>query len=149
MVPLALFCTEVPNADRRALADCLLQVQPDESLKSPKNRFGTGYGKPKFPTNITTSTTLADLVGTDSWFLFYILQLDPSFLMLDVDKWSESGAYQASLANVGAMNVINDCAERGVKLGSDFLAAAKSEEHYQNVLQRPNLCKLKANTTYS
>ena len=32
-------------------------------------------------------------------------------------------------------NVVNDSAERGVKLSSDFLAAAHSEKHYQNVLQ--------------
>jgi len=30
---------------------------------------------------------------------------------------------------------VNDSAERGVKLSSDFLISAKSEKHYQNVLQ--------------
>jgi hypothetical protein len=61
--------------------------------------------------------------------------------------------YQASKANVLAINVVNDCAERGVKLSSDFLSSAKNEEHYQNVLQvvehdrkrQPNLRKRKLN----
>ena len=50
-----------------------------------------------------------------------------------------------------AVNVVNDAAERGVKLSTDFLSAARLEEQYQNVLQvvekerkkRPNLRKRK------
>jgi len=38
------------------------------------------------------------------------------------------------MANVLSVNVINDCVERGVKLSSDFLSSARSEEHYQNVM---------------
>ena len=57
------------------------------------------------------------------------------FLTQPVTDWSDSAAYQASLANMKAMNVINDCAERGVKLSADFISSAKSETHYQNVLQ--------------
>ncbi|KAJ8409940.1 hypothetical protein AAFF_G00209810 [Aldrovandia affinis] len=30
------------------------------------------------------------------------------------------------------LNVVNDCTERGVKLMSDFVAAARSEQHLQN-----------------
>ncbi|KAJ4939198.1 hypothetical protein JOQ06_028654 [Pogonophryne albipinna] len=57
-----------------------------------------------------------------------------------------------SEVNVCAMNVVNDCAERGIKLTSDFVAVARKEQHLQNVLQavehdrsqQPNLrrCKL-------
>ncbi len=49
--------------------------------------------------------------------------------------------------------MVNDCAERGVKLTSDFVAVARKEQHLQNVLQavehdrnqQPNLrrCKRK------
>jgi len=39
--------------------------------------------------------------------------------------------YQSSLINLQALNVINDCAEAGLKLSSDFLSSAKREEHYQ------------------
>lgn len=135
MVPLALFSTSTPSAARRALADSLLAIKPTTGLKVPQHRFGMGFGKPVFPTTISPTTTLADLVGADSWFFFEILQLDPAFLAEDVDAWSESAAYQCSLKNLQAVNVVNDCAERGVKLSSDFLSTAKGEEHYQNVLQ--------------
>lgn len=78
---------------------------------------------------------MADLAGPDSWFTFKLLKLDPGFLDLDVSDWPDSPEYQSSRENVMALNVINDPAERGVKMGSDFLAAARSEPHFQNVLQ--------------
>ena len=31
--------------------------------------------------------------------------------------------------------MVNDSAERGVKLAYDFLASSRKEQHYQNVLQ--------------
>lgn len=135
MVPLALWSTKVPPAEQRALADRLLAMKPDAVVFQPQHRFGTGFGKPKFPQSVTLSTTLADFVGNDSWFLFNILQLDSEFLTEAVVDWPTCASYQASMINIQALNVVNDSAERGVKLSSDFLATAKSEEHYQNVLQ--------------
>jgi hypothetical protein len=93
------------------------------------------------------STRLCDLVGVDSWFTFYRLQINGSFLQLPVAEWGTSEAYLASAENVKAVNVINDAAERGVKLSTDFVDTARSDEHFQNVLQvvgqdrskRPNL----------
>ena len=78
---------------------------------------------------------MADLTGPDSWFTFKLFKLDPGFLDLDVSDWPDSPEYQSSRENVMVLNVINDPAERGVKMGSDFLAAARSEPHFQSVLQ--------------
>ena len=105
---------------------------------TPCNRYGTGFGKPRFLENVSQNTTLADLAFKETWFTMNILQIDDQFLTDDVDTWSQSGsqsqAYQSSLRNILAINVVNDSAG-GVKLRSDFLAAAHSEKHYQNVLQ--------------
>jgi len=156
MVPIALFSNKVPTEQRHALALSLLATKPDGDFVTPLDRYGTGFGKPKFPSNISESTTLADLVSKDSWFTMNILEINHEFLSEPVEAWPESAAYQASLSNIDALNVINDCAERGVKLSSDFLSTSRSEEHYQNVLQvveedrraRPNmrLRKRKAKT---
>ena len=135
MVPLSLFSNKVPAEEKRSIADRLLSIKPSEIPNSPVNRFGTGYGKPKFPTNISHSTTLTNLIDQDSWFFFKLLQIDSEFLALDVDTWQSTSSYQRALQNVQAINVVNDGAERAVKLSSDFLSAAHSEEHYQNVLQ--------------
>ncbi|CAM4569067.1 unnamed protein product [Leuciscus chuanchicus] len=50
-------------------------------------------------------------------------------------EWATNAALKKSEVNVRAMNVVNDSAERGVKLTSDFVAVAKKEQHLQNVLQ--------------
>ena len=76
------------------------------------------------------------MAGKDSWFTLNILQIDDQLFQTDdVDTWSQSRAYQSSLRNILAVDVVNNSAERGIKLSSDFLAAAHSEKHYQNVLQ--------------
>ena len=98
-------------------------------------RYGTGFGKPFFASEVTESTTLADLVGPDSWYTLHVLQIDTSFLSKAVESWPIDPAFQESKDKALTLNVINDCAERGVKISSDFLSAARSEEHYQNVLQ--------------
>src|SRR6218665_698090 len=64
--PLALWSKNVPDTDRRALADRLLAVKPAADLKSLQYRYGSGFGKPTFPDSIAAKTTLADLVGSDS-----------------------------------------------------------------------------------
>ena len=78
-------------------------------------------------------------------------ELDEIFLYLDVNVWHGSRSYKESMDNICALNVINDAAERGVKLAMDYSQSAKSEEHYQNVIQvvendrktMPNLTKRK------
>lgn len=58
-------------------------------------------------------------------------------------------SYQTSVVNIAFMIVINDGAERGLKLGADYLQAACAEWYYQKVLQIvkssgkeiPHLCK--------
>ena len=136
-----------------------LKLKPDAAVLKLCIRYGTGFGKHKFPDpeNITQSTVLADFAGKDSWFTMNILQINDKFLatMLTPSTWPESLAYLQSLRNVREVNVVNDAAECDLKLSADFLATAQSEKHYQNVLQvveqdrkqTPNLRKRKLNDT--
>lgn len=157
MIPLALWSSKVPDDERRALADSLLAVKPETALLAPQNRFGTGFGKPKFPATVTLTTTLADFASIDSWYTFTLLQLNAEFMTEKVANWPNSDAYHTSLCNLQSLNVVNDCAERGVKLSSDFLSSARKEEHYHNVLQvvekdrkeKPNLRKRKGHSEFS
>ena len=135
MIPLALFSQRVPCLERKALADALLRIKPSSDVHTPLHRFGNGWGKPVFPSIITESTRLCDLVSIDSWFTISLLQLDVSFLELPVSEWNNTAAYISSANNTKAINVINDCAERGIKLSSDFNETARTDEHFQNVLQ--------------
>jgi len=54
--------------------------------------------------------------------------------LASVSEWDTNEAYLASAQNVKALNVVNDAAERGVKLATDFVDVARSDEHFQNIL---------------
>ena len=75
--------------------------------------FWEGYGKPCFP-SLDADTSLADLLGHDSWFTVEILKLDVSFLNLPVFEWEETESYTQD--NKKNIKVLNDSAERAVKL---------------------------------
>ena len=61
--------------------------------------------------------------------------METNFLSEVVDRWPGEQSFLSSKAKTSALNVINDNAESGVKLSSDYLNAARSEEYYQNILQ--------------
>jgi hypothetical protein len=127
MVPLALFSAKVPDAERRRLADRLLANKPDADIVTPTTRFGTGLGKPKFPNDLSATTTLADVVTPDPWFAFSLRQLQSDFLLDEVTSQSDNPSFQASNNNLKAINDVSDSAESGIKLSSDFLASSKVE----------------------
>ena len=99
------------------------------------NRYGTGYGKPKFPLLKELPDTVVDLVGPDSMGFFRTLGLDSSFLNEDIGNWENSPSYCKAKSVVNHLKVVNDAAERGVKLGYDFLEEAQKEDRWQNILQ--------------
>ena len=78
---------------------------------------------------------LSDYIGPDSIGFFTILGLDTDFLEESVKDWAASPTYQAAKAAVKNLPVVNDAAERGVKITSDFLDSARNEERFQTVLQ--------------
>lgn len=89
MLPLALFSERVLLLKRQAAADALIKLKPVTDLQAPLNRFGNGWGKPRYPSN-NFSTWLCDLVQVDLWFTMYRLQFDTNFLDLLVNEWNKS-----------------------------------------------------------
>ena len=57
------------------------------------------------------------------------------FLEEPVEEWENSASYQAAKCTVKSLPVVNDAAERGVKITSDFLDSARNEERFQTTLQ--------------
>jgi len=135
MVPLALFSDVVPDEEKQSMANKLLAVKPTGTVHKPCSRHGTGFGRPNHPKSIDRSTSLSDLITKDSWFTMQLLDIDHEFLSQDVGSWEQASSYQSSKANATSLNVVNDSAERGVKLSSDFLATARTEGNYQNNMQ--------------
>ena len=63
------------------------------------------------------------------------MKFNDGFLFKPVKDWpSDDGYCQAKLI-VNNLSVVNDGAERGVKLAHDFLDSSKKKENLQNVLQ--------------
>lgn len=114
---MVLFSNAVHQKECRALAGMLLAIQPDEIPSMPKHRYGSG--KQSFP-KITEATTLGDLVNKDSWFTVNLLHLDMTFLTEDVDTWQNIDHFKAAKSIVDGLNVVNDPAERAVKLTTDL-----------------------------
>jgi len=62
--------------------------------------------------------------------------LPQEFLSAAVSTWTERADYNATCKTVGALNVLNDCAERAVRLATDFnKVLTKSDEQRQLLYQ--------------
>lgn len=134
LVPLAIFSTSLNCNQKENLRKALIDSDTHSGMNF-SNRYGSSFGKPKFPSFSRVPSELTAFVGPDSMMCFKILQLDTSFLHMPVTMWSITESYLKAETVVNNLKVVNDAAERGVKLGSDFISAAKIEENYQNILQ--------------
>ena len=61
---------------------------------------------------------LADLLDVNSLQTLKLLEVNYEFIFLHVpvEMWGEDKSYKAAADKVGKINVVNDSAERGVKL---------------------------------
>ena len=87
--------------------------------------------------------------------LFYsfsrILDIDMSFLDDPVEKWDTHPSYIKGFRVVGSLNVVNDHAERSIKLLQDRnKTVTRKEERFQNIVNTeahrrslPNVTKKK------
>lgn len=135
MLPLCLFSTHLPDATKASVAKAIIDAEKKESFTSRK---GNGFGRPVFPQfslSDVAKMELKDFVGPDSWMFFEIIDLNSSFLSQPVSKWCDLEDWKATSELLKELQVKNDTAERGVKLGHSFLERAKIEENYQHVLQ--------------
>ena len=100
----------------------------------PERRHGTTYGKAIFPVLDSTSM-FRSFIGPDSWYIFQLLNIDTSFFNEPVKEWNSCEAYLYSKNIVQRLNVVNDCAERNVKIASDFAETAKTSSDFNSAIQ--------------
>ena len=90
-------------------------------------------GKPKLP-EISLTTSLVDLVGSQSWLLIQEAKFDVS----DVREWLttslEAPSFDVFCCFVRKLVVVNDCAERNIKLIQDFVHGYHDEHMKQNLM---------------
>ena len=123
------------NDQREGLAKCIIEKGSDNEEIRFEKRFGTGYGKPVFPSFEDIPEDLSYFVGEDTLTTFKYLNLDFRFLNEPAITWENIPGYINAKSVVEKIKVVNDCAERGVKLAHDFIDCAKTEGRYQQTLQ--------------
>ena len=78
---------------------------------------------------------LVQFVGLSSFKFFDIMRLDPGFLSLPVETGELDSSFNEAKLTVSNLVVVNDGAERGVKLCHDYINSRKQEGVLQNILQ--------------
>ena len=132
LVPLSLFSHSVTSQEKMNIARAILSSERYDDLQK---RDGTGFGKPMFPSVPKDNANLSDFIGPDSRFFFRVLNIKSDFLLESVEDWPKNTSYIQGKNIVESLHVVNDAAERGVKLCADFLNVAKTEDKLQNSLQ--------------
>ena len=75
----------------------------------------------------------AELISGYSLRFFKILNIDSEFLKEELDKWPENEAFQSICSQLKTLRVVNDVAERGIKLISEYndvLCKDESQKQY-------------------
>ena len=127
-----------------ALADTGLEDSSREAMARElhsKERVQIKTGKPVFPTLAYGATksrdNMSSLVEEDSWLVFDLLKLRGSqdWLLDPVSTWYLSPDYKQLDVFTRNLSVVNDLAERGVHLATDFIKRVDSEEQRQALFQ--------------
>ena len=153
LAPLCLFSSSFNDSTKEEIRVKLLREQ-NESPDVTCVRHGTGFGKPTFP-NISGEKEfiMSNFIGSESWNFFAILGIDTAFLSSPVSDWVSLESYQNANHNILSLHVVNDAAERGVKLCHDFLQCSTNETKLENILQvvensRSTVPNLRKSETY-
>ena len=124
MVPMALFSNKVDMDTKSHMASRLLTFTPPEKFD---------LGKPKFP-EIKPGTKLVELLGVNSYMLFSILKADYNWLQKDPKDWNADPDYLKVKEFVRTVKTVNDCAERGVKMITEYAAILTKDEKMRDWL---------------
>ena len=92
-------------------------------IPAPKN---FRLGEPVFR-QITRQTGLSNLLRPKSHTLFSILCINTDWLAKPIEQWTEQPGYQEAEKFVRTVKVVNDTADREVKLISEFATIITSD----------------------
>ena len=124
-VVVSLADTNCPEEERKGVASALANTPRPEQFVP---------GKPHLPVDFWPESgvrpSLASFVGPLSWLLPFLLNLGPEdmqWLLLKVNQWPLICGYRKFSDIVKKLLVVNDPAERGVKLIQDFVDTSTDE----------------------
>ena len=123
-VIFSLFTNRVTEDEKARIAARILTFEQPDQFK---------LGKPVFQ-ELTVNTELQDLCGPYSYMLFTILGLNSDWLRKDPKEWSQSDDYKEMEEYVRSLKVVNDTAERGVKMITDYSKILTKDEKLRGKL---------------
>ena len=130
LVVLSLADKRVPLADKGAMAARLLFIPPPSTFPpQPQSCIIQNLTE----NHVSDVPCLSTFISEKSWLLFHRLglmsQLD--WLSLDPEVWKDDPNFCSFASFVRCMTVVNDPAERAVKLAKDFIDRSHNEETLQ------------------
>ena len=122
---MALFSDLLSLDEKSELAATILTFESKKpyhwNLRRPGEEDNSyQIGKPILKLDLDENTSLKDLVGSNSFLIFDLLNLSWDWLRMNPDKWEDSQDYGIMRNYVRTVKVTNDVAERGVKLMADY-----------------------------
>ena len=126
LVGLSLFSDQVNTPEKKLIV---------AALKRPAKKSDLRRVDPK-TVKCFQKTTLSEFTTKRSLNLFTALKLNKDFLSADPEIWDSREDFNVEKKKVAALRVVNDCAERSVKLATDFnLVLTHDEEQRQLIFQ--------------
>ena len=129
MIVLALFDPQLESSVKEAMARKLHQT----------DRVPISTGKPVFPTIAPGARwNLQDLVGAQSWLLFDLFDMTgpQDWLLAPCSNWHLSPCFRKLEEFASSLVVVNDIAERGCHMATEFMNKVHNEEERQALVQR-------------
>lgn len=117
------------------------KISIEEKKKMIHNlKYRTGSDVRKIKLEIASidamkSYEISNCVSQNTMNFFEISGISANFLKEDPSIWEDLEEYIDARRKVNSMQVVNDCAERGVKLIQDCCGRTKNEEQLQYLLQ--------------
>lgn len=132
LIPFSLLDAGVPDDEKRDIADKIFDIDPNTDV-------GTKYENIQISDIIEIEgdrPSLSNFVKSSSRLIFNILNFDKEkmeWLLLPTNLWNLMTPFKYFNAFVTSLPVVNDAAERNVKLVQDFIAGSQDEELRQDL----------------
>ena len=128
LVTLALFDTDLESTTKEEMAQLLHQTE----------RGAVATGKPTFPTIAPGARyRMSDFIGPESWLLFNLCGIEgpQDWLLAPSSSWHLSTDFRQIETFAKKLTVVNDLAERGCHLATEFINRVESDEQREALFQ--------------
>jgi len=143
----AIFDERISYDVRKKMADKLLKYQKQiELTPGVEDEFLTGQKKLCLKLEdvdeFLNKELPVNLLSYKSYKIFKRFGISSEYLKIDPTKWNDNLAYQSAKRTIDSLQIVNDTAERGVKLMEDFNDKFSKNENQKQFLLQVGVKKL-------